>query len=307
MDEFAERVAASLEGPTAEPWFPGLTADLTARQWCTLNSEIGLTPANYGTARLMTRSLSAPRNIVASLNIPETEDQITIEALPIEATLYEKEGVSLYSSKEILSSSILDCLKDAVAIVSQVSSLMRPIAVLVRSLHVIKPRDDDYDVSFSEPHIPFSIFVSVPKQRTHNDALRVAEAIVHEAMHLQLTLIEQTVSLVVTSSKEFFSPWKGEYRTIRGVLHAVYVFRVIDQFLKAIQDVHPEELSYIKSRRDEIALQFKAIQNFEECSDLTPIGGTLAKTLISDMSECVVQGLSTELSNQHSQQPNSYL
>ena len=34
--------------------------------------------------------------------------------------------------------------------------------------------------------------------------------------------------LVTPTERTYFSPWRNEYRTAQGVLHALYVFRVID-------------------------------------------------------------------------------
>src|SRR5207249_726495 len=95
----------------------------------------------------------------------------------------------------------------------RVPTLLPTVLSLVRALHLVIPDDDDIDVSFSEPNLPFSVFVSVPHRGARTDALRVAEAIVHEAMHLHLTLIERVVPLVRSSGRRFFSPWRGEYRT----------------------------------------------------------------------------------------------
>lgn len=289
MDDLAERIKASIENWNDDPWFPELTADLAARAWDSLYRDVGLTPDSYTTGRVLSRDISAPRKTVIALRTcPSTSVKataISIEVLSQQCTAeYQKTGVSFYTPDEILHTTVLSCIEDALASINQVPSLMATVTSVVQSLHVIKPRDIDHDVSFSEPDVPFSIFVSVPERRIANDALRVAEAIVHEAMHLQLTLIEETVGLVVASSKEFFSPWRREYRTVQGVLHGVYVFRVIDQFLRAvlsIQEVPAGDLSYIKSRRGEIALQLLTIGDFEECSDLTALGGTLAKTLIA--------------------------
>lgn len=47
-----------------------------------------------------------------------------------------------------------------------------------------------YDVSHSTPVLPLSIFVSVPGADERHAELRLAESIIHEAMHLQLTFIE---------------------------------------------------------------------------------------------------------------------
>src|SRR5689334_11432412 len=49
MDDLAERIRASIEDPTVDPWFPELTADLAARAWQSLHREIGLSPGSYST------------------------------------------------------------------------------------------------------------------------------------------------------------------------------------------------------------------------------------------------------------------
>jgi hypothetical protein len=288
MDDLAEKIKAAIENPNGELWFPELTADLAARGWESLQRDLGLTPDTYGTERVLSRNLAASREIITYLKTCSstcpTAPTISIEELtPACAAQYQKQGVTFYTPDEILHSPVLSSIEEALAIIAQVPSLMRTVATLVRSLHVIKPADEDHDVSFSEPHVPFSIFVSVPEKRIANDALRVAEAIVHEAMHLELTLVEETVDLAVASRKEFFSPWRREYRTLHGVLHALFAFRVIERSLERlsfIQIYSPGMLAHIQARCDEIDLQIRRIRSFKDCSDLTRVGGCLVRKLI---------------------------
>jgi hypothetical protein len=288
MDDLVKRIQASIENRNGDPWFPELTADLADSAWDSLRSDIGLTPDSYGTERVLSRSISAPREVITSLKTcPSncaTAPAISIEALTRKcAVKYQDQGVTFYSADEILHSTVLACTEEAFAIINHVPSLMKTVAALVRSLHVIKPDDPDHDVSFSEPHVPFSIFVSVPEKRIANDGLRVAEAIVHEAMHLQLTLIEETVALAVVSPRGFFSPWRGEYRTVQGVLHALFVFRLIDRFLESLsflQSYRSGMLAHIHERRDEIEMQIHRIRSLESCSELTRAGGCLVRKLI---------------------------
>ena len=127
-------------------------------------------------------------------------------------------------------STVLHCLQDAIDVLARVPTLQGTVSTLIRTCHVLKPENDSYDVSHSDPRTPFSAFVSVPRKRGPTDALRVAESLVHEAMHLQLTLIERLLPLVKESDLTYFSPWKGTQRSPRGVLHALYVFRAIHNF-----------------------------------------------------------------------------
>src|SRR5215211_6324013 len=67
MNDVAERVRSSIENLNTDPWFPELVAGLIARAWDKLNGDYGLTPINYGTVRVISRNITAPRDIIASL------------------------------------------------------------------------------------------------------------------------------------------------------------------------------------------------------------------------------------------------
>lgn len=288
MDELAERIRASFENPNSDPWFPEFTGKLTTRAWDGLRRDIGISPSSYGTERVFCRNVSAPRNIITYLKTgPLAGDEgptIAIEALSEgSAYHYRKAGVGFCSPEEVLNTTVPTCIQEALDIVNQVPSLMTTVASLVRSLHVIRPERADYDVSFSEPHFPFSIFISTPQERIANDALRVAEAIVHEAMHLQLTLIDKISPLTISTSKTYFSPWKKTHRKAEGVLQALYVFRVIEQFfskLLLLPTAPPHVANHVRERRREIDFQIATLRSFQHCDELTSIGSKFVRSLI---------------------------
>jgi len=66
ISSFEERIRASLVDPRVDPWFPELTDELTTLAWENLRRDIGLTPDNYATARVLSRNISAPREIITS-------------------------------------------------------------------------------------------------------------------------------------------------------------------------------------------------------------------------------------------------
>lgn len=286
------RIADALTNSQSELWFPHLTDDLTSLGWKQLYKETGITESNYGTARVILKDTNASRNIAYTLKIPnrkgEIKDEISVELLPIDiAEQYEESGVNFYaaekfSEQNLIANEVLDCVKDAFNIIRQVPSLFTTILNLVKSIHLIKPESDEYDVSFSEPHIPFSIFVSIPGKNSLINALRVAEAIVHEAMHLQLTILESIVPLVINSDEKFYSPWKNEHRTSQGVLHALYVFRVIKDFFYKFScnsNLNTNLSNYIQTRCEEIENQISQIESFESCPELTEFGRTIVERL----------------------------
>jgi HEXXH motif-containing protein len=193
------------------------------------------------------------------------------------AAYYYDAGIEFYSAREIADINLVSCVEDGIKLIRCVPGLSATVIALVRTFHLIKPQDDDYDLSFSEPHIPFSIFVSVPTKRSLIHRLRIAEAIVHEAMHLQLTLINKTVPLTGSTSRRYYSPWRKEYRDSQGILHALYVFRVIDRMLEQLASLvgsTRDVTEYIHGRRFDIDGQIRTIRSFQNCPELTRVGAS---------------------------------
>ncbi len=290
MADLLQDIRAVLKNRSTPLWFPSLTASLTARRWRTLHQQTAIAKSDYGTNRIRTGDAGAPHHTVASLlvnpHIGDTTSAMLIEILPSNVRhRYQEMGLAFYSVAELKTSTIFDCLQDAIRILTHVPTLQKTVGSLVRVCHILKPEDDNCDVSHSDPSVPFSIFVSVPQQRKANCELRIVESIVHEAMHLQLTLLEQVLPLVRPSDDTYFSPWKGELRSPQGLLHALYVFRVIDQFLEqllALSIWSSESVDYMHHRRTEVAQQVRHVRPFTGCPALTALGSCLAQRLLSD-------------------------
>ena len=234
----------TLGNPYPNPWMPHLTVPLAEWGHQELRGRTGITATDYGTERVLTGSAETPRLVGAKLLTPVeaggSTRQITIELLTEACTgPYQDMGLSFYTPDEMANSNVLQRLHDALDVVAQVPTLQRTVVTLLQICHVLKPEDDAYDVSHSDPHVPFSVFVSVPQRCGPTDALRVAESLVHEAMHLQLTLIERLVPLIKESGQTYFSPWKATRRSPRGVLHALYVFRVVESFFGRLLPAFP--------------------------------------------------------------------
>ncbi len=272
-----------------EPWLPKLTDLLGEWGWQTLQRSAGITAAAYGTGRVLARRAEAPRYVEAYLPVLVGSDassrKIMIEFLAEEwIGKYRDIGLTYYTPDELVNLTVLECLEDAMDVLARVPTLQKTVAALVRTCHILKPEDDAYDVSHSDPLVPFSVCVSVPRKRRLADSLRVAESLVHEAMHLQLTLIERLQPLVHASSQAYFSPWKDTHRPPQGILHALYVFRVLDSFferLLALPGWPIASVAHMYARRREIALQVNAVETFKSCSALTVVGASFIDRLIS--------------------------
>lgn len=288
MDDLATRTRAALFDRGTRPWLPELTPNLAGTGWARLDREFGLTPSSYATSRLLRGDSEAARNVPQFVRVEgpcdEPSDAILIELIPDDlAKQLLAEGLRFYDAGEIAGPSLSGCIAETLSILNLIPTLSQTVRTLVSSLHLIVPPDDEVDVSFSEPQFPFSVFVSAPQRRLETDALRVAEGLLHEAMHLQLTLIESVVPLVAHSASTHFSPWKKEYRPAHGVLHALYVFRVIDAFLRSPAFGANAPITwqrYADTRCAAIAGQVSEVAEFHRCPDLTPDGAMFVRRLL---------------------------
>jgi HEXXH motif-containing protein len=109
-------------------------------------------------------------------------------------------------------------------------------------------------------------------------------AVRRSAMHLQLTLIEQTVPMIGRSNERRHSPWQGTMRPSQGILHGLYVFRVIQDFHRALIGTGrctAEESAYVASRIRDIEAEVAAIGDFAKSEDLTAAGKRLVLALLA--------------------------
>jgi hypothetical protein len=288
LDDLAARIRAALLDTSAPLWLPELTDDLANVAWRKLNRDLRLTRDSYGTARVLRRDPGERCLVAVSLGNPSLDgpeiDQIPVELLPPELALQcVGPDVRFFDANGIVELGVSARVRDALEILHAVPTVLHTVVALVRALHLIDTADDEFDVSFSDPSLPFSAFISVPGPNADAGALRVAEALLHEAMHLQLSLIEEIVPLVTSNGGAYYSPWRNEYRTAQGVLHALYVFRVIDAFLGMVSFEDPalEPLRcHAVERRATIAEQVHEIYNFRRCTDLTSDGAAFVERLL---------------------------
>lgn len=124
----------------------------------------------------------------------------------------------------------LDPVDDLLAVTPDLAAIVH---ATVGAIHPLSAQPG-YDVSHSQPRWRDRIFVSFPERTDEIGALRLAESVVHEAMHLHLTNKEARTPLVAAMSRTAHSPWRGTVRAVQGVLHGVFVFSCIHCLLSAI-------------------------------------------------------------------------
>lgn len=259
----------NLDVPADLAWQPGLARTLCARAdghslpaeddsygswaWLTANREHGIYSHSIGgleTARFETFP-AAGRVRYTALGLTLTDRPPT-----------EAEYALVYAAIGLLD--VGDQLIDAMRL-------------LVRSIHRLESKGPGYDASHSDPALPFSIFVSLPVGERFG-ALRLAESMLHEAMHLQLTLLEHAGPLVHDELACGYSPWQQTERPLGGLMHGLFVFRVIDQWLRALAARRSDDtdvLTYAMRRRHEISQEIASLGDITASPALTEKGKRL--------------------------------
>ena len=190
-----------------------------------------------------------------------------------------------HSPHEAAPTPVFPALESALASIALVPDLYATVATYMRALHLLRAPSADFDVSHSDPEVPFSIFVSIPPIG-RDQTWRLAESIVHECMHLHLTMIETTLPLVDDQHVLVFSPWQRRARPLRGVLHGLYVSSVIDAYFRVLEEtetVTPEDAAILKKRRHAIANETTAVADLADNTGLTGAGRAIVMSLLGSV------------------------
>jgi len=208
-------------------WFEGSVKYLRAAGEHTLRESHSLTRHNYSTERFLIGIASESNVLLKTLRLGDTS-LLQFEASSSAVERYcAQHNLRIKKAEDSIVG--IDSIQVALSeIIQPCTSLFAAVAELVWRCHILDTECEDYDVSFSDPAIPFSIFVSVPARVDRRSVLRVAESLIHETMHLQLTLFEICCPLVDQRSNwSMYSPWKQQPRPAQGILHGLYVFHVL--------------------------------------------------------------------------------
>ena len=163
--------------------------------------------------------------------------------------------------------------------------LSSSIGYLVRCLHLLNAPSSEFDCSYTRPALPFSVFLSVPDHGTRARIERVTEALVHETMHLHLSLVERRISLVDPRRAETaaFSPWRGTERNVRGVLHALHVFVVVQRLWQRAAQRTPcgLDLAFVEARVRAISDQVARTRHLAASPALSREGRQFVRQLLA--------------------------
>lgn len=271
-DAVAAQIARALSSP--EPyWFPGLSKWLT--QWW--SQTFRADPSGYGTSQFLGGPGCLPRWLQELGTKGERLTRLEVMASAVEAR-YQAQGLSFLSPKEAASTP-KEIFHEALSTDAMPASLLASVIELAKTTHLLRSAGEGMDISHSDPVLPFSVFVSVPAVHERFAVLRLAEGFVHEAMHLQLSLIEQVVPMIRNNELTYFSPWRDGHRAVGGVLHGLYVFVVIHQWL-TLQD---SSCAYAQRRLPEIRNEVEQLTAFPDADGLTPAGALFARGLVDSV------------------------
>ena len=265
-------------------WSENVAQALVDDRWQIFAQSSQWTPRNYNTAGyLLEDSSFSP--VKTRISSGSRDQNIYIEA-PCSNYLddfYLKSGLHPYPDGEIKASQIVTCFQEALQLLEYVVPSSRCIHALVRAIIVLAPDNPDTDISYSHPAIPFSIFISCSAQPSDYQEIRLLEAILHEAMHLQLSLIERYIPLIESTGETdlYYSPWRNELRPARGLLHGLFVFRAIYEFF-SILNTRPQSVRmkfHMNSRLERIAHEIRSLTGFPSSAALTATGALFAEQL----------------------------
>ena len=213
----------------------------------------------------------------------EMAAEMAVEWLPETLTgRWRALGLRFASEAAIGEMGFFETLARSIALIRMVSPLHGSVAGLCRCVHVLLASGEGVDVSYSDPALPFSVFVSCAGARTGAAVERLAESLVHEALHLQLSLVERVELLVFerANEKRLFSPWKQEMRDVRGLLHAVYVFGNLRCFWQRVASRSPQSSSFARSRIAAISEELAEVSTLARSRSLTRAGRLLAESFL---------------------------
>jgi hypothetical protein len=246
-------------------WFPGLAEYLVANFTSRVQGGRILID-HYGTQRWLTGDTSASILDTGAVRLGRyfsTIEQLPTSAIACFSDLIFADNQCSQSTAQV---------QAAAGVLDGVETLADTVGCLVRSIHLLQA-PKDHDVSHSSPQLPFSVFVSIPEPTERDASLRVAESLIHESMHLQLSLIDAIEPLVNRPDADGYSPWKREFRPVEGLLHGLYVFAVIHQTLGFIAESQLASQRYCVKRRNEIQTEVGILP--EQPDGLSAAGNTL--------------------------------
>jgi HEXXH motif-containing protein len=257
--------------------------DAAVSQALTGTEESPAQLADYSIAKVLTGQYN--RNSLISIEAGGLSPFLELYSESL-SPFYNEHGLEHLAIAPGQTGLVIKKLKSAQAVIGLMPSVYEDILRFVRTIQILKSDYPENDVSYSHPDIPYSIFLSLCEVESEISDLRVAESILHESMHLKLTLVENTIPLVKPNSDVvFYSPWRGESRPVRGVLHGLFVFRAILDFYRALQTTsfYKRNEPFLDVRISSIKSELSKLVEFADSPGLTETGKIFVARLLQNL------------------------
>jgi HEXXH motif-containing protein len=174
------------------------------------------------------------------------------------------------------------------------------IAAAIRWYVLLTSPDPDVHRSRTVLNLRGVLFLSPGRDR-----LMLAEAIVHEHYHGTLNArIELEQLLVDDDRRRFYSPWRNDLRPLAGLLHAVYVFTGVAEFLLRAERTPSlaEQRGAIRERRRVVVERLRLGHAQVPWESFTPHGRRLLEGL-----KAVIDSHETDLGLPRDRLPDALL
>lgn len=253
-------------------WWPGLVASTIHN-----SGRYESFANNYTTASVISNSTIASVAILPIARFSAVKLEFLCEA---HAGLFEGQKVRQIDLDQFNAPDVIERVEFALHLIAISPQLVDVVETLAKSIHIIQA-EPGFDISFTDPALPFSIFVSIPADNKYPD-FRLAESIIHESMHLQLSIIEKEICLIQDDRPQHYSPWKKMLRPASGIMHALYVFTAIKQWLDILANTS-EGREYARYRIGEIQEELSLL-DCESCyTSLSESGKVLFDNMIASL------------------------
>ena len=182
-------------------------------------------------------------------------------------------------------------LDDCFGILNQCEAegILKDLAVLARVIVPIHNQLVSSHLSSSCPAAPGVICMSFT-----GNPLQIMEALVHEAGHHKLFLIERLDQLTTSSEAIYQSPWRSDLRPARGLIHGAYSFAGVANLWRVL--LGSGKLSSHHRPAVEMALHTstrqvkEALEVLQTTDVLTQAGREIVDCLSSDITAVLVPG-----------------
>ena len=211
------------------------------------------------------------------------DSAMSVELLPSSLTeRWQSIGLRFATASDISDMRFMETLAKSLDLIQLVRRYMQPLSACADRCMSCWLRAGIWTLVTVIRLYPSRFSCHVRQITEKNRVERLAENVIHEALHLQLSLVERVEPLIIDGAEQeqVFSPWKEGERTMRGLLHAVYVFGNLRYFWKRVAANCPNSSTFAENRIETINQEMSSVRHLLDSPLLTATGRCLASSSI---------------------------